>query len=107
MNDKLVREQNPEMLVGIPSGGLWLATWVGYKLKIPVYPLPNYPVDYKKRVVLMDVLTTGGSVLRALDFIKPVVSIVVLVNRSEPLITELKEIAVLSGCYADPIRRKY
>lgn len=125
-----VGKLRPSQLLGIPTGGQLLASFMGRELGVVRYPPSLASVGtqhiYSKPCVLIDdVLTTGGTIEKFLEYAKIDVDhcqahknewpynnspsewkpdyIAVLINRSD--ITEIEGIPIISGLIVDKVVR--
>lgn len=106
--------KNPELLVGIKTGGYLLAKDIGkclfshkLGLTMPVYSEEYYcrkeqsTFECLNTILLDDVMTTGGSIRDYLRKSDSVTSIAILVNRSG--LKEIGGIPIISGLVADEV----
>ena len=108
--------RQPDYLVGVPTGGLQLARFIGHALDIRPYrvrdangkrpyDLSNI-IDLKEQeinsILIDDVLTTGATIKKILDNSNTITTVVVLVNRSGGL-TKVRGVPIISGIFADPV----
>ena len=97
-----VKEINPQYIHGIPKGGRFLA------IDLIRHSGLRSPYNVGSPAVLVDDVLTTGTTLRnwlAQEANKTlgITHIAVLINRSNPPITEIDGIPIITGIFADPV----
>ncbi len=89
---------NPDLLIGIPTGGLLLAKDIAKHLEVAYTSIDARIKATKKSIVIDDVLTTGGTIRKALKDVVDPMCIAVLVVRSGRFINNIDDIPLICGC---------